>query len=208
MKKILVITLAAMMMVSGLVACEAKGETSRVVAQNTSDVSAVKAKVLVNISGEIVEVEESRVKLDNGMWVLIDEETVFGDDPDNGVEAVDATMLVGNHIQGYTDEDVEANKEVKAKRIYSNRKPSKPMGKVAVNISGEIVEVKEDRVKLDNGMWVIITEDTDFSDDPDNGSQAVNDALVVGNYIVGYTFDDVSSEVVTAYSIYSNGPRN
>lgn len=201
MKKIILVLTAVALLATMMMGCQEAPTTEEV------KEPVIQAKVLVNISGEIVEINGDKVKLDNGMWVVITDETDFSDDPDNGVEPVDQTLVVGHTIQGYTSDDTEAS-EVTAERIYSNRPAMKPMGKVAVNISGEIVEVDGDKVKLDNGMWVQMTDETDFSDDPDNGSEPVDKTLVVGNYIVGFTLDDLEQEVVEAYAIYSNGPSN
>ena len=69
-------------------------------------------------------------------------------------------------------------------------------GKIAINISGVIEEVDGDKVKLDNGQWVVITEETLFEDDPDNGVEAVSRELLVGNFIQGYTNDNPENDTV------------
>ncbi|MCH4887020.1 hypothetical protein EZV73_05540 [Acidaminobacter sp. JC074] len=200
MKKIIVLLMVALMAMSVFIGCAGNNETS--VEEVPTQESQVRAKVLVNISGVIAEVDGEKVTLEDGTFIIINEDTVFADDPDNGVEAVNSEIQVGNFIQGYTAD--ESSDPVIASRIYINEPAPKPSAKVAVNISGKIVEIDGNKVKLDNGMWVVITEETIFEDDPDNGVEAVNSELKVGNYIVGFTLDD-SSDTVTAYQIYSNG---
>lgn len=80
------------------------------------------AKVAVNISGEITEISEDGSKIKVGeQWIVINEDTVFEDDPDNGREPVSKELKVGNRIAGFTLDDVNAS-EVTAYAIYSNGK--------------------------------------------------------------------------------------
>ncbi|GAA0182296.1 hypothetical protein SH2C18_47000 [Clostridium sediminicola] len=80
------------------------------------------AKVAVNISGEITEISEDGSKIKVGeQWIIINEDTVFEDDPDNGREPVSKEFKVGNRIAGFTLDDVNAS-EVTAYAIYSNGK--------------------------------------------------------------------------------------
>lgn len=76
--------------------------------------------------------------------------------------------------------------------------------KVKVNIEGIISEIDGNRIKLDNGKWVVITGDTKFEDDPDNGVEAVNNKFAVGNFVQGFTEGDSEGKEVTAYCIYKN----
>lgn len=219
MKKIIVLVMAAVISTGALVGCGTSKNTSEnkpaVTATETEKPDGpIKAKVLVNISGEITEISEDGKKLKvNDQWIIITDETVFEDDPDNGVEAVSKDFKVGNRISGYTADDTTL-KEVKAGQIYSNWSPESsssiggPMGKIAVNISGRITEISEDGSKIKiNDQWVIITENTDFSDDPDNGSKPVSKDFKVGNYVQGYTTDDTSNAEVTATAISANNPQ-
>ena len=75
---------------------------------------------------------------------------------------------------------------------------------VAVNIEGVIEEIDGNRIKLDSGKWVVITDATVFEGDPDSGSKEVSREFAVGNMIAGYTEDDSNVDEVTAYQIYSN----
>lgn len=78
------------------------------------------AKVMVNISGEVTEISQDGTKIKVGdMWVIIDENTIFEDDPDNGVEAVSKEFKVGNSVAGFTEDDTTQG-EVTAYQIYSN----------------------------------------------------------------------------------------
>lgn len=206
MKRFLALIIGGTLILGSMVGCGA--QDSKVELNQEQKVeSGIKARVKVNIRGEIIEVADGKVKLDNGQWVIINKDTRFKDDPDNGVEEVNNNLEVGNLIQGYTSDDTQKDTVV-AVSIISNVTPMKgPIrAKVLVNISGEIVSVDGNKVQLDNGKWVIIDKDTRFEDDPDNGTKAVNSELVVGNRIQGYTDDDVDSDTVKALAIYSNRP--
>lgn len=82
--------------------------------------------------------------------------------------------------------------------------PAAINSKIKVNIEGVISEIDGNRIKLDNGKWVIITGDTKFEDDPDNGVEAVNNKFAVGNFVQGFTEGDPEGKEVTAYCIYKN----
>lgn len=199
MKKFIALAVVATMSLSMFIGCtkstDPKNETK------TEDTKP-NAKIMVNLEGTVTEIDGDKIKLDD-QWVVIDDDTVFSDDPDNGSKPVSKDFQIGNFVQGYTEDSGDL---VKALAINVNR-PGKISAKVAVNISGEITEIKDDgkMIKVD-GLWVIITDDTDFSDDPDNGRQPVSKDLKVGNRIAGFTMDDLEGATeVTAYAIYSNG---
>ena len=78
-----------------------------------------------------------------------------------------------------------------------------PMGKVAINIEGTVTEVDGDKITLDNGMVIVITEDTLFAGDPDTGNTISQD-IAVGNYIQGFTSGDLEAAEVNADNIYTN----
>lgn len=103
---------------------------------------------------------------------------------------------------GLEAEDNDKDKE------GSEQVEQKPQQKVAVNISGTVEEVNEDgsKIKVD-GKWIIITEETVFGDDPDNGVEAVSKEFEVGNRVAGFTQDDTSKDEVTAYAIYKNAEQ-
>lgn len=117
-----------------------------------------------------------------------------------------ASLLISTGAMACSNEKVSTREdtEITTEISQPSQEEGRPMGKVAVNISGEIVEVDGKKVKLDDGKWVIITEETSFRDDPDNGVEAVNSVLKIGNRIQGYTMDDPEADTVTAYTIYFN----
>ena len=77
------------------------------------------------------------------------------------------------------------------------------MLKPVINFEGVVTAVEGNRVTLESGKIVLITEDTEFGGDPDTGN-AVSEEILVGNYIQGYTEDDVDGAEVTAIKIWSN----
>lgn len=91
---------------------------------NDFNLGTIKAKVLVNISGEVSEISEDGCKIKVGdLWVIINERTLFQDDPDNGIEPVSEKFEIGNMVQGYTEDDIN-NDEVTATVIYNNYRPT------------------------------------------------------------------------------------
>lgn len=104
-----------------------------------------------------------------------------------------------------TETEVSSSVEESTQEEKSEVEEVAPNAKVAVNISGTIEEISEDGTKIRvNDQWVIITEDTRFEDDPDNGVETVSKELKVGNDIQGWTSDETDAEEVTAEVIYSN----
>lgn len=79
----------------------------------------------------------------------------------------------------------------------------KPTGKVVVNIEGTVTAVNGGEITLEGGKVVVISEDTVFAGDPDTNNQ-VSDQINVGNFIQGYTSDDLSLDKVNAAKIYAN----
>ncbi len=95
----------------------------------------------------------------------------------------------------------------------SGESPARPtgptMGKVAVNIDGDIEEVIEDGKKFRIGdLWVIITDQTELGITGPAAApkeeQYFEDTFRVGNSISGFTLDDLATGEVTAYAIYNN----
>ncbi|WP_105614652.1 hypothetical protein [Vallitalea okinawensis] len=118
---------------------------------------------------------------------------------EEGTETEEADQTEENAQEEESQEE-ESQEEEKAE-VDENS----PNAKVAVNISGTIEEISEDGTKIKvNDQWIIITEETSFLDDPDNGAEEVSKEFEVGNVIQGWTADDVEAEEVTAGAIYSN----
>lgn len=82
--------------------------------------------------------------------------------------------------------------------------PAQSHAKVMVNISGKITATDNNKITLDSGKVVVITDSTVFSDDPDMGEQEVSREFKIGNFICGYTTDDPNLPEVTAARIYQN----
>jgi len=86
---------------------------------------------------------------------------------------------------------------------------SAPAAKVMLNIEGVITEVREDGMsfKLDNGMEVVVTDETKLGMDGPTAlakeEQLFEPTLRVGNLIGGYT-EDTSADPVIAAVIYTN----
>lgn len=81
--------------------------------------------------------------------------------------------------------------------------PDESMDKIAVNISGKVEEISEDGRKIKiGGKWIIVDENTEFSTNFDG--EEVSREFKIGNYVEGFTIDDVNSSEVTAEIIYSN----
>lgn len=87
--------------------------------------------------------------------------------------------------------------------------PNAPSACVMVNIEGTIVEVSDDgmSIKLDNGKWVDIDDNTEFGTTLPT-SAAIEDQFLeptfrVGNSIAGFTLDENSHRIL-AYAIYTN----
>lgn len=177
--------------------------------------------VVVNIEGKIVEVAEDgkSFKLDNGLWVEITEDTQFGTGlPTESKDSTyrEKTFRVGNSIAGYTEGDTSTGR-VKAYAIYTNWNWDDPISKeenqpimacVMVNIEGKIIEIAEDgkSFKLDTGLWVEITDKTEFGANTptSSGDSYIEETFRVGNSIAGFTEGDTSTGRVTAYAIYTN----
>lgn len=102
-----------------------------------------------------------------------------------------------------TSEDTKTPQESSQTNDY-NENTKKPMAKVLVNISGKVVSIDGNKITLDNNLVILIDDNTIFADDPDCGSKEVSKEFIIGNFVQGYTSDDLSQEVVTADNIYSN----
>ena len=151
MKKIVSVCLAVVMLVVVFAACgEKTAETLE---------EATMGKVVVNIEGTVTAVNGNEVTLDSGKIVVISDETVFAGDPDTN-NAVSDEIVVGNFIQGYTD-DPDAEK-VSAVTIYCNS-AVRTGGKLAINFEGKITAVENGRITLEDGQVILISEDTEFS---------------------------------------------
>ncbi len=77
--------------------------------------------------------------------------------------------------------------------------------KIAINIEGVVTEIHGNRITLDNGQTVIISEKTLFETENVGNFVAVDKNIQVGNYIQGFTFGDEKADVVIADVISSNG---
>ena len=154
----------------------------------------VNAKPVINFEGVVTEVADGKVTLKDGKVVLINEDTVFAGDPDMGT-AVSEEILEGNFIQGYTEDDAEAE-EITASKIWTNegRTAGGKGGKRVINFEGRVAQVVNGRVTLDNGTVVHIGEDTSVTA-PDGSAAEITE----GDYIQGYAENVESSEIDASY---------
>jgi hypothetical protein len=87
--------------------------------------------------------------------------------------------------------------------------PNAPSGSAIVNVEGTIVEVSEDglRFKLDNGKWIIVTDETEIGITGPTAApkeeQYFEPTFRVGNSISGFTLEENKDEMI-AYAIYTN----
>lgn len=75
-------------------------------------------KPVINFEGVVVAVDGNSITLKDGKIILITESTEFMGDPDTG-NAVSKDILVGNFIQGYTEDPTDAA-EITARKIWTN----------------------------------------------------------------------------------------
>lgn len=188
MKRIACICMAVCLMLTVLVGCgtSAADETK----------GAPTGKVVVNFEGTVTAVDGGEVTLDSGKVVVITTETVFAGDPDTG-NAVSDEIAVGNYIQGYTQDDPDADR-VTAHKVYCNA-PARTGGKLVVNFEGRVAAVEEGRILLENGQVIRVTEDTVFS-----VAGGVVEGVIVseGHIIQGHTGDDPDAAEITATRIH------
>lgn len=191
MKKMACICMVALMALSTLVGCSTAGTAS---SDNAGGAPA--GKVVVNFEGTVTEISGDEVTLENGKIVVISSNTVFAGDPDTN-NAVSKEIVVGNFIQGYTEDDPDAEK-VSAGKIYCNA-AVRTGGKLVINFEGKVAAVEDDRITLDNGQTILISSDTVFS----IASGVVENVIVSKGYnIQGYTEDDPTAPEITASRIH------
>lgn len=189
MKKILAMCLAAVMVFATLTAC---GSNASV----TPEAGAT-GKVVVNIEGTVTAVNGSELTLDSGKIVVISADTVFAGDRDTN-NAVSDDIAVGNFIQGYTKDDPDAER-VAADKIYCNTAVQPGGGKLVVNFEGTVASVEENRITLEGGQVISITDDTVFSI-----ASGVVETIILseGDHIQGHTSDDPVASEITASRIH------
>ena len=169
------------------------------VSENEQPTIARAAKVAVNFEGAVTEVNGNEITLENGKTVVITDETVFGGDPDTE-NAVRSEIAVGNFIQGFTQDDPEADR-MTANKVWSNIavQEAPTMGKAVINYEGTVTEVDGDTVTLDSGKTVKVTDETKYS----LASGTVNSIILhEGLFVQGYTADDPESDEITAVRMH------
>lgn len=155
LKKLLSLFVIALLTISMVVGCTANEEKPDENGENNQ-------KVMVNIEGIVEAVDDSLITLDSGKKVTITGETQFQDDPDNGTEAVNSEIKVGNIIQGYTEDDVN-NENVVASVIYKNYASDQLLVKFELDFDGVVNDgMKEAGIvsleKLfdyEDGVWYV-----------------------------------------------------
>lgn len=78
--------------------------------------------------------------------------------------------------------------------------------KPVINFEGVVTNVEDNRITLNDGKVVIITEDTVFGSDLGTANSVSKD-IRIGNFIQGYTKDDVDWDEITASRIWCNEGR-
>ncbi|BBI36613.1 DUF5666 domain-containing protein [Cohnella abietis] len=177
-------------------------------------------KVAVNIDGVITEVSADGKSFKVGdLWVTVTDKTALGSKEPTASkpseELLQKEFKVGNIVSGYTSQDVGSGK-VTADVIYNNIAPQKDnitnppiKGKAAVNIEGEITEVSADGKSFKvGGLWVTVTSETELGISGPTAAKP-SEALLqkefkVGNFVSGFTTEDVGTGKVTATRIYNN----
>ena len=173
MKKLVCICMAALMTLSTMVGCSPADTTS---ADNAG--SAPTGKVGVNFEGTVTAVNGDEVTLESGKIIVITSDT-------------------GNFIQGYTEDDPDSER-VSADKIYCNV-AARIGGKLVINFEGKVAAVEDDRMTLENGQVVLISDDTVFS----IASGVVEHIILSEGYnIQGYTEDDAAASEITASRIH------
>ncbi|AZN38782.1 hypothetical protein EJC50_03145 [Paenibacillus albus] len=181
----------------------------------------IQGKVAVNIDGVISEVSADGKSFKVGdLWVTVTDQTKLGsNEPTASAPSEDLLQKefkVGNIVSGFTSQDVSTGK-VTADVIYNNMAPAKDSaanaptkgGKMAANINGEISEVSADGKSFKVGeLWVTVTADTKLGIDGPNAAAPSDELLQkefkVGNFVSGFTSEDVSTGKVHADRIYNN----
>ncbi len=75
--------------------------------------------------------------------------------------------------------------------------------KPVISFEGVVTTVEDDSITLDNGKVIMITDQTEFTSDPDSGN-TISSEISIGNYIQGYTEDNTDLDVITANKIWTN----
>ncbi|WP_143069238.1 DUF5666 domain-containing protein [Paenibacillus sp. OV219] len=181
----------------------------------------IHGKVAVNIEGAISEVSADGKSFKVGdLWVTVTDQTKLGSNEPTAAppseELLQKEFKVGNIVAGFTSQDVSTGK-VTADVIYNNMAPAKDSGtnaptkggKMAANINGEITEVSADGKSFKVGdLWVTVTADTKLGIDGPNAAEPSEELLQkefkVGNFVSGFTSEDVSTGKVIAARIYNN----
>lgn len=201
MKKIFIMSLAAVLSLSLLAGCTGKDQNETPTGGQTGTPSVTRPasdyvggltggkpaqKVEVNFEGVVAAVEDDTITLADGKIIVITDETSFASDPDSD-RTISDEIAVGNYIQGYTTDDANADK-VTASNIWANDAPTTG-GKMAVNFEGRVAAVEDGIVTLEDGT-VILTDGADIAA-PDGSAGKIS----VGDYIQGYTEDPDAAEL-------------
>ena len=191
MKKLVCICMVILTMLFTLAGCSAESGANPDTAGE-----APTGKVVVNFEGTVTDVNGEEVTLESGKIVVISQDTVFAGDPDTG-NAVSEEIVVGNFIQGYTEDDPESE-QISADKIYCNS-PTRTAGKLVINFEGTVAAVEDGCITLENGQAVLVSDDTVFS----IASGVVEHVILKeGYHIQGYTEDDPAASEITASRIH------
>ena len=201
MKKAVSVIFAAVLLMASLSACltvtiTKHEEVPADEAENETPAAAAAGKVIVNFEGTVSEVNGNVITLGSGRTVVITEDTVFGRE---GGDPVSSDIAVGNFIQGFTQDDPDADQVIAANVWVNLVMQESSGGKILINYEGTIVEVNGDAVTLDNGKIVKVTADTIYSA---AGGILSDVVLHEGLFVQGYTEDDPDAAEITAVRMH------
>ncbi len=229
MKRLLTILLVGAMAISLLTACSEQAPPTDGEGQNLSEENLADEQ---NISGEnSVAIFRGVIdEINDGTAIVVpnsDQEHILssGDKVTVNLSASDSEFAVGDEIVVYytgdimesyplqiDTVDVELAKDFDQMLSEDNENADStetnellPTAKIAINIEGVVTAVDGNKITLDNGKTVIITEETLFETENVGNFIPVDDDILVGNYLQGFTLGDSTASEVVADVISMNG---
>lgn len=187
---------------------QANNQVNETTNENDNNLGDIQVDIAVNIEGVVTEIDGNRVTLDTGKVVTITEDTIFETQDIGEIVEIGQVIEVGNYIQGFTSGDSDAE-EIIADVINMNEK-MQISSKIAINIEGFVIAVDENVITLDNGQKFIVNEETAYETQVEGDMNSpmtseINNFIEIGNYIQGFTMDDLEEEIVVAVVINHNG---
>ncbi len=220
MKKILITLLAGAMTITTLTACSEQTPPINNEGQNLSNENSV--AIFQGVIDEITDTS-AIVKPNNDQEHILSS----GDKVKVNLSVSDDKFSVGDEIVVYytgdimesyplqiDTVDVEVAEEFESIQVEDNEKADNsnietnellPTAKIAINIEGIVTAVEGNKITLDSGKVVFITDETAFETQNVGEIVPIDSEILVGNFIQGFTLDDENLDEVTALVINSNG---